>query len=82
MDHHRVLAFLRRNITTVPALVRSFASVEELRVSPGMFPLELLLGDRPPTILDYLDDSVSADVVRPSANKLIVIQALELRPLN
>jgi hypothetical protein len=80
--HHRVLAFLRRNITTVPALVRSFASVEELRVSPGMFPHELLLGDRPPTILDYLDDSVSADVLRPSANKIIVIQALELRPLN
>jgi hypothetical protein len=80
--HHRMLGFLRRNITTVPALVRSFASVDELRVSPGMFSQELLLGDRPPTMLDYLDDAVSADVMRPSTNKLIVIQALELRPLD
>jgi hypothetical protein len=80
--HHRVLAFVRRNITTVPALVRRFASVEDLRVSAGMFSQGLLLGDRPPTILDYLDDSVSADVTRPSTNKLIVIQALELRPLD
>jgi hypothetical protein len=79
--HHRVHGFLRRNITTVPALVRRFASVDEL-LSAGMFAEEVLLGDRPPTMLDYLDDSVSADVSRPSTNKLIVIQALELRPLD
>jgi hypothetical protein len=54
----------------------------ELRVSAGMFSEELLFGDRPPTMLDYLDDSVSADVTRPSTNKVIVIQALELRPLD
>jgi len=80
--HHRVLGFLRRNITTVPALVRRYASVDELRTSPGMFSQDLLLGERPPTMLDYLDDSVAADVTRPSTNKLIVIQALELRPLD
>jgi hypothetical protein len=79
--HHRVLGFLRRSIMTVPALVRTFASVEELRVSPGMFPREVLLGDRPPTMLDYLDDAVSADVIRPSTHKVIVIQALEVHPL-
>ncbi len=80
--HHRVLAFARRNITTVPALVRRFASLEALRVSAGMFSEEVLLGDRPPTILDYVDDSVSAEVARPPTNKVIVIQALELRPLS
>jgi hypothetical protein len=79
--HHRVLAFLRRGVTAIPALVRRFASVDELQMSPGMFSQDLLLGDRPPTLVDYLDDSVCADVVRPSANKVIVIQALELRPL-
>jgi hypothetical protein len=79
--HHRALAFLRRGVTAIPALVRRFASVDELQVSPGMFSQDLLLGDRPPTLVDYLDDSVCADVVRPSANKVIVIQALELRPL-
>jgi hypothetical protein len=79
--HHRVLAFLRRNITTVPALVRSFDSIDELHVSAGMFSREVLLGDRPPTMVDYLDDAVSAEVTRPSTNKVIVIQALELAPL-
>ncbi len=79
--HHRVLGFLRRSIMTVPALVRTFASVEELRVSPGMFSQDVLLGDRPPTMPDYLDDAVSADVTRPSTYKVIVIQALEVHPL-
>jgi hypothetical protein len=79
--HHRVLAFLRRNITTVPALVRNYASIDELGVTADMLAPEMLLGERPPTMLDYLDDSVSADVIRPSTNKLIVVQALELRPL-
>lgn len=78
--HHRVLGFLRRGITTVPALVRTFASAEELHLSPGMFPPEVLFGDRPPTMPDYLDDAVSAEVTRPSSHKVIVIQALEIHP--
>ncbi len=79
--HHRALAFLRRGINAIPALVRRFTSIQELHLSPGMFPAEVVLGDRPPTLADYLDDAVSADVMRPAANKVIVIQALELRPL-
>jgi hypothetical protein len=78
--HHRVLGFLRRDITTIPAIVRTFATLEELHLSPGMFPREVLLGDRPPTMLDYLDDDVSADVSRPSTHTAIVIQALEIHP--
>jgi hypothetical protein len=79
--HHRVLAFLRRQMSTIPALVRSFASLDDLGISGDMFSADVLLSDRPPTMLDYLDDAVSAEVRRPATNKVIVIQALELRPL-
>jgi hypothetical protein len=79
--HHRVLALLRRNISTIPALVRRLASFDELGASADMFSRDVLLGDQPPTMLDYLDDAVSAEVRRPSTSKVIVVQALELRPL-
>jgi hypothetical protein len=79
--HHRVLAFLRAGISTIPALVRTVASLDELGISADMFSPDVLLSDRPPTMLDYLDDSVSAEVRRPPTNKVIVVQALELRPV-
>jgi hypothetical protein len=76
--HHRVLGLLDRGIATIPALVRSFASVAELDGPADMLSPEVLLGDRPPTVPDYLDDAVSVAVSRPAARKAIVIQALEV----
>jgi hypothetical protein len=46
-----------------------------------MLPQDEYRGPRPPVLADYLDDSVSAAVRVPAAQKLIVVQALELQPL-
>jgi hypothetical protein len=80
--HHRALGLLNRGITTVPALVRSFASLAELEGPADMLSADVLLGDRPPTMPDYLDDAVSAAVTRPAARKVVVIQALEVHLLD
>jgi hypothetical protein len=80
--HHRVLGLLKRGITTIPALVRSFGSLEELEGPADMLPREVLFGDRPPTLPDFLDDAVSAAVTRPAARKVIIIQALEAHVLD
>jgi hypothetical protein len=36
------------------------------------------MGDRPPTLLDLLDDDVAADVLAPATRKFIIIEAREL----
>jgi hypothetical protein len=43
--------------------------------------VEEFMGDRPPTLSDYLDDDVGVDTFSPITTKMIVIQALEMTPL-
>jgi hypothetical protein len=81
--YHRAYGLLRAGITHVPALVREFASFADSKApAHGMLPVEaFLLGDRPPTLMDYLDDAVSVDTFAPITTKMIVVQALEITPL-
>ena len=79
--YHRAVALLRRGISVIPALVRELGSFEQLGWTPGMLSQDEFLGERPPVLPDYLDDSVSADVALPAQQKLLVIQGLELSPL-
>jgi hypothetical protein len=81
--YHRACAFLRSGITHVPAFVRDFGATEELGAPTGaMLPREVVLGDRPPVVADYLEDAVAADVELPDFRKMIVIQALELSSMS
>ena len=67
--------------TVVPTLVRTFTSIAEMTPNAASFlPEQAYLGERPPTIADYLDDDVSTLVEIPSNQKLVVIQGLELSP--
>jgi hypothetical protein len=80
--YHRAYGLLRAGITHVPALVREFASFEETQMpAHGLLPIEAFLGDRPPTLSDYLDDTVGVDTFAPITTKMILIQALEVTPL-
>src|SRR6266516_2707750 len=76
--YHRALGFLKRGITTVPAFVRDFDTFDDLGFNPGMLPQDSYLGQRPPVLVDYLDDAVSAEVMLPAIQKMVVIQGLEL----
>jgi hypothetical protein len=79
--YHRALGLLSREITTVPAFVRDIAVYEELGVPAGMLPQDAFLGPRPPTIPDFWDDAVSAEVRLPAVQKMIVVHALEFTPV-
>jgi hypothetical protein len=78
--YHRAYGLLARGINVVPAFVRDFG-VADLGVSSGLFGTDVYLGDRPPLLPDFLDDAVAADVRIPIAQKMIVIQGMELTPL-
>jgi hypothetical protein len=78
--HHRAYGFLQRGISVVPAFVREFSQFEHLGLPPGMLPQSAYMNERPPMLVDFMDDTVSADVVLPAFQKMIVIQGLELTP--
>jgi len=79
--YHRAFGFLKRGAHWVPVFVREYARYEELGLGPGLLPPSSYLGDRPPLLVDYFDDEVSADVSLPGFQKMIVIHGLELTPL-
>jgi hypothetical protein len=64
--YHRAYGFLRRGIHRVPVWFREFDAIEQLGINPAMLPQDAFLGDRPPTLADYLDDSVAATVRLPA----------------
>jgi hypothetical protein len=78
--YHRAYGLLRRGISFVPVFVRDFG-FQELGLPSGMLPQTAYLGERPPLLSDYLDDSVSSDVMLPATQKMIVINGMELTPL-
>jgi hypothetical protein len=80
--YHRAYGLLRRGITVVPAFVRDITAFEELVPDPRMMlPQDSYQGQRPPLLVDYLDDEVCASVRVPAMHKMIVIQGLELSPI-
>jgi len=75
--YHRALGLLMAGITRVPAFVNDVPEIERL-APPGMLPQAAFLGNRPPTLQDYLDDTVAASVQAPSTRKLVLVQGIEL----
>jgi hypothetical protein len=75
--YHRAFGLLKGGITRVPAFVRDFTTFAELGVPVGMLEQEAYLGERPPRLVDYLDDEVAETVELPAVQKMVAIQGLE-----
>ena len=75
--NHRAAGLVRRGITKVPALVRKFAQGEDLGIPKGILAPTTYLGERPPTVIDYWNSTVSASVLVPRRRKFVLIQAIE-----
>jgi hypothetical protein len=59
--YHRAYRLIAAGAVAAPVFVRRFADGESLFRS-GMLPERVFLGDRPPTLGDYTDDTVARDV--------------------
>jgi len=79
--YHRAYGFISRGITRVPAFVRDFDSYDELSLPAGLLPQGAFLGERPPALVDYMDESVSASVQLPAMHKMVIVQAIEMSSL-
>lgn len=78
--YHRALGLLDQSITHVPVFTRTMESIEHIAPPPGMLPQDAYLGERPPLLRDYRDDSVARDVRLLAVQRMIVIQGNELNP--
>jgi hypothetical protein len=75
--HTRALQLLKRGITVVPAVIKEFSSYQEVAPGPNLLPEAITLGSNPPTLADFLDERVSAEVRLPVTRKLIVVSVAE-----
>jgi hypothetical protein len=79
--YHRTHGLLAAGVTWIPALVREYASIEEVAMPMGLLPPATYLGDRPPMLSDYLDATVSAETSAPVTTKIVLVQAIEISSL-
>jgi hypothetical protein len=76
--YHRCYALLRNGITTVPCVfMRAKNFAETGAEQPGFFSYQILFGERPPFLTDFLNDEVSATVKQPAVRKVLRINAEE-----
>jgi hypothetical protein len=78
--YHRAYALLKAKITRVPVLFRKVGGYSEIGFPPvpGILPQEVVLGDHPPLLPDYLNDKVSAPAEIKSTQKIIIVKATQV----
>lgn len=79
--YHRAFGLLARGITHVPVFVRDFQTFDDMRLPLGLLPQDAYLGDRPPLLSDYSDNTVSSSVVMPVTQKVVMVQGVEVATL-
>src|SRR5271157_2096951 len=76
--YHRCVGLIQKGIVQVPAILVQARSFQQLGCNgPGFLREEVLLGERPAFLRDFLDDTVSATVQQVVTRKVIRIRADE-----
>jgi len=70
--YHRAYRLLSGNVQYLPAVIVRARTLAELGpVYPWFFPEETLFGSAPPCLIDFLDDSLTINYVRPRLLKTL-----------
>ncbi len=76
--YHRTYGLLKRGVDRIPCIFIRARSFEELgAAAPGFFSYEILFGERPPLLTDFLDDAVSISAKQAAIRKVVRISAEE-----
>jgi len=76
--YHRCYGFLRRGIRRVPCVFVRARSFDELGANQPVFVRqEVLFGEKPPFLKDFLDDRVSATTLHREVRKILRVSAQE-----
>jgi hypothetical protein len=76
--YHRAVGFLRQGVYRVPCIAVEAQTFEQMVPMAGMFSKEVVLGDHPPRLLDFWDDSVACTCLRPVMRKTFRISYEEI----
>jgi hypothetical protein len=72
--YHRAAGLLRAGIFEVPCVYIEAREFGEVGADPAMMlSYETLFGDRPPSVADFWDDTVAAEVEQPSIRRVVRI---------
>lgn len=76
--YHRAYRLLRAGVVRCPAVIVRARTLAELGpVQPWFFAEETLLGPRPPRVVDFLDDSLTMEYLRPRLYKTLRVRVEE-----
>jgi hypothetical protein len=75
--NHRALGLLANGIHTVPVLYREYHEFDTMNLSSGLFQPRVFLGERPPLLVDYLDDTVATTVFMAAMQRVVIVEAIE-----
>jgi hypothetical protein len=76
--YHRCYGLLRRGVEYVACVFIRARNTRELgSENPAFFRHELLFGQHPPALADFLNDDVARSVTRPAMRKVIRFSAQE-----
>lgn len=79
--YHRALGLLARGVHWVPVLFKEYNRLGGLAFGANFISAEHYLGAAPPMLIDYLDDTVSAEVQLQRAKTMIVVRAEKVQLL-
>jgi hypothetical protein len=75
--YHRAARLILNGITIVPCIYIEVKNFEEMQVPSGGFSYEVLFGERPPTLTDFWDESVSIEISQLAIRKVIRVRGEE-----
>lgn len=76
--YHRTFGLLRRGISRVPCVFIRARTFQELgAANASFFSYEVLFGERPPFLRDFLDDTVAVSTNQRAHRKVVRISAEE-----
>jgi hypothetical protein len=76
--HHRAAGFLKQKIERIPCILIEAQNFPQIGWRPGMIDQEILMGDHPPRLSDFWDNSVSCFFKRPALRRVYRISMEEL----
>ena len=65
----------------MPVFTREYETFTDMRLPAGLSPQDTYLGDQPPLLSDYLHNGVSASIVMPVTQKVVIVQGVEVATL-
>jgi hypothetical protein len=76
--YHRVTGLLKAGITKMPCVVVNLpGTFDDLMPGRSTFSRSVCFSDRPPMVIDFLDDSVADDYQQPVTRKIVRIRSEE-----